>query len=78
MLKMSAKTVDLVQKAHGYASNNPSFAPTFPDISDFTRDSAALNGLAFDHDSTMMLIGSDTYAAALVLSNNIRFLAQKK
>ena len=88
MLKMGAKTVDFVQKAYGYASSNPSFVPAFLDLAEFAQDSAALaglaplhqllDGLALDTDSTMMLAGSDAYATALVLYNNIKFLAKNK
>ena len=88
MLKMGAKTVDFVRKAYDYARNNPTFVPAFLDLDEFARDSAALNGLAplqqlllalaLDTESTMMLAGSDAYAAALVLYNNIKFLAKNK
>ena len=88
MLKMADKTVSFVQKAHDYAHNNPSFVPGFLDLEEFARDSAALNGLApvqqlldglaLDTNSTMMLAGSDAYAAALILYNNIKFLAKNK
>ena len=88
MLKMGAKTVDFVQKAYGYARNNPKFVPDFLDLEEFTRDSAALTGLtpiqqllaglALDTESTMMLAGSDAYAAALIIYNNVKFLAKNK
>ena len=88
MLKMGAKTVDFVQKAYGYAQSNPSFVPAFLDLDEFARDSEALaglapiqqllDGLALDASSTAMLAGSDAYAAALVLYNNIKFLAKNK
>ena len=88
MLKMADKTVSFVQKAYDYAHNNPSFVPGFLDFEEFARDSAALNGLApvqqlldglaLDTSSTMMLAGSDAYAAALILYNNIKFLAKNK
>lgn len=88
MLKMGPKTVDFVKKAFEYARNNPSFVPAFLDLNEFTRDSAALSGLSpigqllaglvLDTESTMMLAGSDAYAAALVLYNNIKFLAKNK
>lgn len=88
MLKMGDKTVSFVQKAYGYASTNPGFVPAFLDLEEFARDTAALDGLApvqqllaglaLDTESTMMLAGSDAYAAALVLYNNIKFLAKNK
>ena len=88
MLKMGAKTVDFVQKAYDYARNNPSFVPDFLDLDEFANDSAALaglspieqllGGLALDTNSTMMMAGSDAYAASLVLYNNIKFLAKNK
>lgn len=88
MLKMGPKTVNFVQEAYDYASNNPGFVPAFIDLQEFAQDSAALAGLApihqllaglaLDTDSTMMLAGSDAYAAALVLYNNIKFLAKNK
>ena len=88
MLKMGAKTVEFVQKAYEYAVQNPSFVPVFLDMKDFAADAAAVSGLsplhllldgvALDTDSTMMLAGSDAFAAALVLYNNIKFLAKNK
>ena len=88
MLKMGAKTVDFVQKAFGYASGNPGFVPVFVDLAEFSRDTAALAGLApieqllaglaLDADSTMMLAGSDAYAAALAIYNYIKYLAKNK
>ncbi|MBF9220976.1 hypothetical protein [Hymenobacter ruricola] len=88
MLKMGAKTVDFVQKAFGYARSNPGFVPSFLDLTEFEHDTAALNGLspigqllaglALDVESTMMLAGSDAYAAALVIYNNVKFLAKNK
>ena len=88
MLKMGAKTVDFVQKAFGYARSNPKFVPDFVDLDEFDHDLAALKGLspiqtllaglALDTESTMMLAGSDAYAAALVIYNNVKFLAKNK
>ncbi len=88
MLKMADKTVAFVNKIRDYAANNPSFVPDFIDMAEFHADTDALAGLspvhmmlaalALDTDSTMMLAGSDAYAAALVIYNNIKFLAKNK
>ena len=88
MLKMADKTVAFVNKIRDYAANNPSFVPDFVDMSEFQADADALAGLspvhmllaglALDTDSTMMLAGSDAYAAALIIYNNIKFLAKNK
>ena len=88
MLKMADKTVAFVQKANDYAQGNPSFVPAFVDLKELERDTDALTtltplhqlleALALDTDSTMMLAGSDAYAAALVLYNNIKFMAHNK
>ena len=88
MLKMADKTVAFVQKASEYAQHNPAFVPAFVDLKEFEQDVAALTdltplhqlleGLALDTDSTMMLAGSDAYATALVLYNNIKFMAKNK
>jgi len=88
MLKMADKTVAFVTKTGDYAAANPGFVPAFVDLPEFTQDAAALTGLAplhqllealaLDTDSTMMVAGSDAYAAALVLYNNIKFLARNK
>ncbi|WP_457064756.1 hypothetical protein [Hymenobacter sp. UYAg731] len=85
---MGAKTVDFVQKAYDHASYNPSFVPGFLDLEEFASDSAALTGLtpiqqllaalALDTESTMMMAGSDAYAAALIIYNNVKFLAKNK
>ncbi len=86
MLKMADKTVAFVQKTLDYAQANASFVPGFLDLAEFEADAAALaalaplhqllESLALDTDSTMMMAGSDAYAAALVLYNNIKFLAK--
>ena len=86
MLKMGDKTVAFVRKTRDYARTNPSFVPAFVDLQEFEQDADALIGLAplqqllealaLDTDSTMMLAGSDAYATALTLYNNIKFLAK--
>ena len=86
LLKMGDKTLAFVQKSREYARLNPSFVPAFVDMAEFESDAEALDGLApvhqllealaLDTDSTLMLAGSNAYAAALVLYNNIKFLAR--
>ncbi len=86
MLKMADKTVAFVTKTRDYAQQNPAFVPTFVDMPDFTQDVEALDaltpvqqllaGLALDTESTLMLAGSDAYATALVLYQNIKYLAK--
>ncbi|MDB5267278.1 MAG: hypothetical protein JWP58_318 [Hymenobacter sp.] len=88
MLRMGAKTVEFVQKAYDYASNSPGFVPGFLDLEEFAHGTAAVSGLSpvhqllagldFDTDSMMLLAGSDAYAAALVIYNNVKFLAKNK
>ena len=86
LLKMADKTVAFVQKARAYAQANPSFVPAFVDLAEFEQDATALDGLAplhhllegltLDLDSTLMLAGSDAYATALIIYNNVKFLAK--
>ncbi|RZK37384.1 MAG: hypothetical protein EOO57_05615 [Hymenobacter sp.] len=86
MLKMADKTVAFVTKTRDYAHNNPSFVPAFVDLQEFEQDvnvmsdltplHQLLESLALDTDSTMMLAGSDAYATALTLYNNIKYLAK--
>jgi len=86
MLKMADKTVAFVTKTRDYAHANPSFVPAFVDMPGFEQDVNALDGLtplhqlleglALDTDSTMMLAGSDAYATALTVYQNIKFLAK--
>ena len=86
LLKMGDQTLAFVLKARDYARLDPSFVPGFVDMPEFESDAAALDGLAplhqllealaLDTDSTMMLAGSDAYAVALIIYNNIKFLAR--
>lgn len=86
MLKISDKTVAFVPKTRDYTQQNPTFVPAFVDMPDFTQDVDALDaltpvhqlltGLALDAESTLMLAGSDAYATALVLYQNIKYLAK--
>jgi hypothetical protein len=73
--KMGAKSVDFVGKALKYARDNPELKPGFVDLDEFERDLSAvdalralqrpLNKLADMVDDSVVLSGSEAYAAAL-------------
>ncbi len=74
--KMGAKTVDFVSKTLSYARSNPQYQPTFVDLDEYGIDLAAvgllreiqqpLSMIADMVDDTLLLSGSEAYAAALV------------
>jgi hypothetical protein len=84
--KMGAKTVDFVTKAFEYTRANPQFKPVFVDIDEFERDLAGvallrslqqpLNQLADLVDDSLMLSGSEAYAAALACYQSLRAAAK--
>ena len=86
MLKMGSASVDFIAKAHGYAAGNVKFRPVILDMEEFDSDAASvatlapvhrlLGGINLDVDSTMMTSGSDSYAAALMVYNNVKMLAK--
>lgn len=86
MAKMGDKTVAFVQKSLEHCSANPELAPQFLDLKEFTTDVRAIEKLRSIQaplvqitdslSDTMMLAGSDAYAAALVFYNSVR-VAQK-
>ena len=86
MLKMGPATVDFIAKAHSYATANVKFQPVILDMEEFDSDAKALatlgpihqllNAIDLDTDSTMMTSGSDAYAAALMVYNNVKMLAK--
>jgi hypothetical protein len=73
--KMGTKTVEFVDKAFHYAEANPQLKPAFIDLMEFGRDLDAVNLLlslqrplaqvADMVDDSLMLAGSEAYAAAL-------------
>jgi hypothetical protein len=73
--KMGSKTVEFVGKALNYARESPQFNPSFVDVDEFARDLAAvqellalqrpLSMLADMVEDSVMLSGSEAYAAAL-------------
>jgi hypothetical protein len=84
--KMGAKTVDFVSKTLSYASTNPQLRPAFVDIDEFSRDLSAvgtlralqqpLNQLADMVDDSLLLSGSEAYAAALACYQSIKSAAR--
>ena len=84
--KMGAKTVDFVSKTLGYTNANPQFKPAFVDIDEFTRDLAAvgvlrtlqqpIDQIAGLIDSSLLLAGSEAYAAALACYHSIKAAAK--
>jgi hypothetical protein len=73
--KMGTKTVEFVDKAFHYAEANPQLRPAFVDLEEFQRDLDAVKLLvslqqplaqvADMVDDSLMLAGSEAYAAAL-------------
>ena len=84
--KMGSKTVDFVSKTLSYASSNPEFKPAFVDVDEFTRDLSAvgvlrslqqpLAQLADMVDDSLVLSGSEAYAAALACYQAIKAAAK--
>ena len=82
MAKMGDKTVAFVQKALEHCTANPELAPQFLDVTEFSGDVRAVETLRSIHapllqitdslSDTMMLAGSDAYAAALIFYNSVR------
>jgi hypothetical protein len=73
--KMGDKTIAFVNKALGYARQNPKIVPAYLNMDEFAKDVDAVNKLfqvttpiqklSEEIDDTMMLAGSEAYAAAL-------------
>ena len=82
MLKMSDKSVSFVQKTLDYCNTNPEFIPAFLSVPDMRVDINALSQLrpllnqlqqiTDNVDDTLMLSGSEAYAAALLYYNNVK------
>ncbi len=74
--KMGDKTLAFVAKALDYAQANPSLCPPYLDVAEFQKDMATvqllqgllrpLSQVADIVDDSLMLAGSEAYAAALV------------
>ena len=88
MLRMADKTVAFVQKTTEYATNNPTFVPSFVDLAELKQDATGMavltplrqqfEQLALDTDSTVMTAGSEAYSNSLTIYTNIKFLAKNK
>ncbi|MDR3309061.1 MAG: hypothetical protein LBS80_03820 [Tannerella sp.] len=87
MIKMGAKTLSFVEKAHEFAHANPILCPPYLDMAGFDIDFADASGL-WDvivssqqlHellDDTGMLAGSEAYQAALVFYNSVKVAARQ-
>ena len=88
MLRMADKTVAFVTKTTEFATNSPSFVPSFVDLAELKQDTAGMaalaplrqqfDQLALDTDSTVMIAGSEAYGNALTVYGNIKFMAKNK
>lgn len=84
--KMGAKTIDFVSRTLVSIQANPEFKPAFVDADEFARDLAAvstlrviqqpLSQLADMVDDSMMLSGSEAYAAALACYQSVKAAAK--
>lgn len=84
--KMGAKTVDFVSKTLSYTRANTQMVPGFVDADEFNRDLAAvgilrelqqpLKQLADMVDDSLLLSGSEAYAAALACYHGFRLAAK--
>jgi hypothetical protein len=85
--KMGAKSVDFVDKALKYARDNPELLPGFVDVDEFARDLGAvdalrglqrpLNQIADMVDDSVVLSGSEAYAAALSFYQAAKIAARR-
>jgi len=84
--KMGAKTVDFVSKTLSYARANPHLKPAFVDIDEYGRDLDAvevlrklqqpLSQIADMVDDSLLLSGSEAYAAALAYYQSVKAAAK--
>jgi hypothetical protein len=84
--KMGAKTIDFVTRTLGAVQAHPEFKPAFVDADEFARDLAAVGALraiqqpldqiADMVDDSLMLSGSEAYAAALACYQSIKSAAR--
>jgi hypothetical protein len=87
MLKMGEKTLSFVEKAHEFATTNPTLWPSYLDMATFDIDFADARGLwnvllstkqlHENVDDTGMIAGSEAYQAALVFYNSVKTAARQ-
>lgn len=80
--KMGDKTVAFVNKALGYARQNPQIVPAYLNMEEFAKDVEAVNKLfvvaapllkmAEEIDDTVLMAGSEAYAAALAFYTSLK------
>jgi len=84
--KMGDKTVAFVSKALEYARENPHLVPPYLNVSEFEKDMQLivqlrgilrpLLSLVEGLDDTLMLAGSESYAAALTFYNSVKMASK--
>jgi len=84
--KMGDKTIAFVNKSFEYASQNPTIVPSFLDLSEFAKDTAAVTSLKRilmpleqlneKLSDTNLLAGSEAYMAALVFYTAVKGAAK--
>lgn len=82
MMKMSDKTLPFVEKVMEYSKSQPEFIPSYMQVEEMEIDFKALEDLRHIYreveqlcqnlDDTMMLCGSEAYAAALTYYNSVK------
>ncbi|MDF9795048.1 hypothetical protein OKW21_000311 [Catalinimonas alkaloidigena] len=80
--KMSDKTIPFVEKVLEYTKSNPEFTPSYLQVDEMEIDIQAVDDLrrlyreveqlCKNLDDTMMLSGSEAYAAALAYYNSVK------
>jgi len=86
MAKMGDKTLAFVNKAFEYANQNPKIVPSFLDLNEFAKDSAAVTNLkkvlipieqlSEKLSDTNLMAGSEAYMAALAFYNAVKGAAK--
>jgi hypothetical protein len=85
--KMSDKTLAFVEKTDNYVKSHADFSPKFLDIVEMAKDLAAvkalkpvldvLSTLYSDVDDTVLLCGSEAFAASRIYYNSVVYAAKQ-